>query len=166
MPTAVGSAARAALLGAALIAAGCASGPGQATRAAGGASLSHSAGRYLAIARPANHRLDIEVDGYADKLRDGSLAAAESDLQAEAATEHRFDQDLTKIAFPPRVAAIARALIQANQARIVLTERQALSSSRAELLSFATGHRNADAAVEVQVRLIRRALRLPPPENS
>ncbi len=62
--------------------------------------------RYLAIAVPANHRLDTEVDGYTRDAR-ADLAAAESDLRAEAATERWFDRRLAAIAFPPGIAATA-----------------------------------------------------------
>lgn len=46
--------------------------------------------RYLAIAVPANHRLDSEVDGFTSHERN-DLAVAERDLRAEAATERWFD---------------------------------------------------------------------------
>jgi hypothetical protein len=162
--------------GLALLAAGCGSGhqtpagrasateSGPAARASN-ASLKATAARYLAIAEPANHSLDQEVDGYSDNEH-SNLAAAEADLRAEASTEHRFDQLLAGISFPPPIAAIAVALIRANQARIELTKRQAGSASIAELLSFTGRHRAADAAVEVQVKIIRRDLGLPPPGNS
>jgi hypothetical protein len=64
------------------------------------------------------------------------------------------------------LAATARALIQANQRRAVLTGQQARSSSLTSLVSFTARHRAADAAVEAQVRILRRALDLPPPEDS
>jgi len=159
-----------------LLAASCAASPpaGKAGRAASqGAPPAKAspggmrvlAAAYLAVARPANHRLETEVDGFTRHQRD-DLAAAEADLRAEAATEHRFDQLLSKIPFPPRIAVTARALIQANQRRAALTGQQARSSSVTGLLSFAGRHRAADAAVEAQVRIIRRALGLPPPQAS
>jgi hypothetical protein len=94
------------------------------------------AAAYLAIARPANRRLDTENDGFSDDER-SDMATAESDLRAEAATERRFDRQLSKIGFPPQMAVSVRALIQANARRITLTLRQARSSSITELLSFA-----------------------------
>jgi hypothetical protein len=130
-----------------------------------GGQLRALAGRYLAIAVPASHRLDTEVDGFTDRERD-DLAAAESDLRAEAATERWFDQRLAKIPFPAGIAATAGALARANQRRAELTDRQARSASLTGLRSLASRHRAADAAVEVDVRLIRRALRLPPPAGS
>jgi hypothetical protein len=48
----------------------------------------------------------------------------------------------------------------------VLTGEQARSTSLTGLVSFTGRHRAADAAVEVQVRILRRALGLPPPDDS
>ena len=121
--------------------------------------------RYLAIATPANHRLDHEVDRFADHQR-SDLAAAQADLRAEAATERRFDRQLAGIPFPHGIAVMARALIRANRSRAALTDREARSASLAELHSYAARHRAADASVEFGVRLIRQALSLPPPSDS
>lgn len=123
------------------------------------------AGRYLAIAEPANHRLDVEVDGYTDAQHD-DLAAARSDLRAEVATEHWFDTRLAAIPFPPRIAALSRALIQVNQQRAEMTDLQAQSTTLTQLRSFNRTHQAADAAVETEVRLLRQALKLPPPDTS
>jgi hypothetical protein len=120
---------------------------------------------YLAIAQPANRRLDTEVDGFTDHEHH-DLGAAEAALRAEAATERRFDRLLREIPFPPPIATTARALIWANQRRAALTARQARSPSLARLVSFNGLHRAADAAVEAQVKILRRALGLPPPETS
>jgi hypothetical protein len=57
-------------------------------------------------------------------------------------------------------------MIQVNQARAALAEREARSASLAQLRSFAGRHRAADAAVEFGVRLIRQALGLPSPSES
>ena len=121
--------------------------------------------RYLAIAGPANHRLDHEVDGFADHQR-SDLAAAEADLRAEAVTERRFDRQLAAIPFPPWIAVMARATILANQSRAALADREARSASLARLHSYAARHRAADASVEFGVRLVRQALTLPPPSDS
>lgn len=97
--------------------------PGQGTavaRAPRDSSTAAVAAEYLAIAGPANRRLDAEVHGYTDHEHD-NLAAAESDLRAEAGTERRFDQLLVKIVFPPPIAFTAGALARANQARATLT---------------------------------------------
>src|SRR5450755_1356516 len=129
------------------------------------ASTRRLAADYLAIAVPANHRLDIEVDGFRDHSR-GDLAEADADLRAEAATELHFDRQLSRIPFPATIAAIAGALIRANQSRIALTRRETRSPSLAMLRSFTSTHKAADAAVEVQARAIRKALGLPPPSTS
>src|SRR6266568_984297 len=122
------------------------------------------AARYLAIARPANHRLEIEVDGFRDHRRD-DLAKAVADLRAQAATERHFDRRLGRIRFPAAIEAIARRLIRANRSRIALTRREARSASLAELSTFTRRHKAADAAVEVPVKALRKALGLPPPET-
>jgi len=132
---------------------------------AGRGSLRALASAYLAIALPANRRLDAEVDGFTDHEHH-DLAAAEAALRAEAATERRFDRLLREIPFPPPIATTARALIRVNERRGALTQQQARSSSVARLVSFTGLHRAADAAVEVQVRILRRDLGLPPPKNS
>jgi hypothetical protein len=141
------------------------SAPPAAVTAVPSGQLKAPAARYLAIAVPASHRLDREVDGFADAQRD-DLAAAESDLRAEATTERWFDRRLAEIRFPAGIAAMARAMIQVNESRAVLADREAQATSLAELRSFATQHAAADAATEFGVRLIRRALGLPPPSTS
>jgi hypothetical protein len=150
-----------------LLVAGCTSGEpaGRAGTAASPGALKALAAAYLSVAEPANRRLDTENDGFSDHEH-GDLAAAESDLRAEAATERRFDQQLSKIRFPPGIAVPVRALLQANIRRITLTLRQARSSSVSELLSFTPRHQAADAAVEARVKVIRRDLGLPPPPDS
>jgi hypothetical protein len=123
------------------------------------------AAAYMAIALPANHRLDEEVESYNDHARH-DLAVAEADLRQEAATERWFDQRLLTIAFPSVISATARALVRANDHRIALTTEQARATTIAGLLALNGRHRAADAAVEVQVRIIRKQLGLPPPGNS
>jgi len=136
-----------------------------ASPAAAAPALSPSAARYLAIATAANHRLEIANDGYKkDELT--SLAAARADLRSEVATETSFDEQLAQIPFPLSAASVVRALIVANEQRGALTARQARSASLAQLRSFDARHGATDAAVEVQVRLLRRALHLPPPTTS
>lgn len=144
----------------ALAAAGCAA-PGT----TGGNDTKTLAAAYMAIAQPANHHLDKEVDSYNDHAQD-NLAIARADLREEAATERWFDRRLLKIAFPAAIAATARALVRVNDRRIALTTRQAQAVTVSELLAFNARHRAADAAVEVQVRIIRKQLGLPPPDNS
>ncbi len=146
-----------------LAVAGCAAGsaanPG--TRPSSTRALAKA---YLKIAEPANHRLDVEVDKYDDQ-RHHDLAAAESALRAQAATERQFDQNLAAIGFPPPIAATARALIRVNEIRARLAERQARAGSISELLSFTGARKLADAQVEAQVKVIRAQLGLPPPAS-
>jgi hypothetical protein len=123
------------------------------------------AAAYLRIAKPANDRLEVEVDGFNERQRD-DLAAARADLRAEAATERRFDRRLLRIGFPARIAATARWLVLVNQNRIALTDLQARAPSLAAVRSLDGRHKAADTAVEVQVRIIRRDLGLPPPDTS
>jgi len=129
------------------------------------ADLKILAARYLVIARPAHHRLDVEVDGYGDAEHD-DMATAEKDLREDAATERHFDEQLLRIRFPSWIAMTAQALVRANDRRIALTERQARSASLASLRSYDHRHQAADAAVETQARLIRLFLGLPPPATS
>jgi hypothetical protein len=121
--------------------------------------------KYLAVAKPANRRLDTANDSFEDSEH-GNLPAARGDLRSEAATERWFDHHLAKIAFPPAIEAMVRALIEANSYRIKLTSLQAKSDSLAELRSFDTAHQGTDEAVENEVKLVRQALRLPPPADS
>jgi hypothetical protein len=129
------------------------------------ASTKALADRYLAIALPANRQLDDEVDSYTDNERD-NLSVAEADLRKEVATEQWFDRNLRKIGFPPRLASIAAALVGANNQRIALTRRQSRARTLGELTAFDKRHKGADAAVEVQVRQLRKELGLPPPATS
>jgi hypothetical protein len=126
---------------------------------------SAAAAEYLAAAEPANRRLDAEVHSYADHEH-RNLAAAEAALRAEAGTERWFDQCLLRIPLPPPVAATAQALVRANERRAALAVRQARSPTLAALQSFTRRRQSADAAVEAQVRALRRALGLPPPTTS
>lgn len=149
------------------MATGCAGGHGRRDHAAAlTVARRHAlAAAYLAIAEPANHRLEIAVNGFNRRWRHDP-AAADAFLRAQAATERWFDRRLARIPFPPAVASIARAMIAANQHRIALTDLESRSVTVAQLGSFGSGHRAADAAVEVQVRRIRHALGLPPPSDS
>jgi len=146
-----------------LVTTGCSAGSSQPVGPA--PHMKALAADYLAIARPANHRLDLEVSGY-DHAKHTNLAVAERALRAEAATERWFDAKLMKIPFPAHIAAFVRALVRQNQWRATLTDMQAGAESIAALLSYTRTHKAADAAVEVQVRLIRRLLGLPPPSTS
>jgi hypothetical protein len=140
-------------------------GPKQSASPAPTWQLKALARKYLAVAKPANRRLDTANDGFEDSEHD-DLPAARADLKSEAATERWFDQHLAKIPFPPALEAMVRSLIEANTTRIKLTSLQARSDSLSQLRSFDTAHKGADEAVENEVKLIRRALRLPPPSDS
>ena len=123
------------------------------------------AAKYLAIAQPANHSLDVEVDGYGDAEHD-DLAQARKDLLGQVATEKLFDSQVLAIRFPAAIEHQVQALITANQARIQLTRLQAQSTTLASLRAFDSRHNAANAAVEAPVRQIRRLLGLPPPSTS
>jgi hypothetical protein len=125
------------------------------------AALAHS---YLAIADLSDRKLGVEEDGYAHNER-GNLAAAISDLRAEVATKRLFDKQLAAIKFPPAIETIAQALIRANRSRFRVAERQARSGTLAGLRSLDSRRKAGDASVEVQVRLLRKALHLPPPST-
>lgn len=129
-----------------------------------GETTKRLAAAYLAIALPANRRLDKENDSYKDSEHD-NFVISKRDLRGEVATERDFDAKLLKINFPADVAEVAWTLVQVNNRRIALTERQARAATIAELRSFDQRHKAADAAVEVQVRIIREDLGLPPPDN-
>lgn len=129
------------------------------------AELNEMAASYLAIARPANHRLDMAFDGYEDAEHE-SLGRARHDLRMEAATERRFDAQLLAIRFPSWIAMTARALVAANRRRITLTGHQAAAATLAGMRALNRRHNAANAAVEYQVRLIRQFLALPPPATS
>ena len=138
---------------------------GSSTAALSTAAQKALAAKYLAIAQPANHSLDVEVDGYGDDEHD-NLAGARKDLLDETATEKLFDSQLLAIRFPAPVEQQVRALITANKARIQLTVLQAQSTTLASLRALDSRHQAADAAVEAPVRQIRRLLGLPPPSTS
>jgi hypothetical protein len=120
---------------------------------------------YLAIATPANDQLDHAVDGFTDHKRQ-DLAAALTDLRDEASIERKFDRDLLGIKFRAPLDTIAGRLVRANEARAQLALQAAKSTSLVMLASFGPAQKGADAEVEDQVRLIRRGLRLPPPDQS
>ena len=151
------------VLGLVVASGGCAS--AQHARHPSTQSVRALAAEYMAIARPANHRLDVAVDAYEDHAHD-NLAAAQAALRSQAAIERQFDRQLAAITFPPAIAATASALIRVNEIRARLAEKEARARSIPELLSFAGDHKMADAQVEAQVRVIRSELGLPPPETS
>ena len=163
------------LAGAVLLAAGCASGgrPAAAAPAPSAApavpTLSPAqrkaaARSYLAIARPANRRLDADFDGLEDHHND--LAAAQADLRDAAATERQFDRRLLALRLPAATETVARLLVTANEARIRLTTAAAASTSLSQLHRYEPRLTAANRPVEEAVRVIRSQLGLPPPETS
>jgi hypothetical protein len=169
-----GAAAAAVLACAAVLAAGCASGqsPGPASSPAAaassglpsGAGRKALAGRYLAIAKPGNRRLEKDFDGLDDHR--GNLAAAEADLRDAAATERLFDRRLLRISFPPAIEEVARRLYRINEARARLTTAAASATSLRQLQLAEPRLTAANRPVEQAVRNIRRQLGLPPPSTS
>jgi len=163
------------LAGAALLAAGCSSAGGPA--AAAPASQAGPAGQaispaqqkaaargYLAIALPANRRLETDFDGLDDHR--GDLAAAQADLRDAAATERQFDRRLLALKLPAATETAARLLVTTNEARARLTTAAAASTSLSQLHRYQPRLTAANQPVEEAVRVIRSQLGLPPPETS
>jgi hypothetical protein len=116
--------------------------------------------RYLAVLVPARQQLAADIAAYRTNQR-RDLAAAQTALMAEVTSEHAFDVSLARITLPPAIAAIARALIRANEARATLTVKQAGSTSLTQLRSFDRRVDVASAAVQKEMKLIRAALESP-----
>jgi hypothetical protein len=167
---------------AALLAAACGSaqtasagspGPGQSSAPAGspgpaaspGTTRGTLAAQYLTIARAGNRRLETDFNGLRD-ARQHDLATATADLRDAVATERLFDRRLLHLNLPPRIEAIARLLVSANQSRASLSGRAARSASLGQLRGYQTRLTAANAPVEEAVRVIRSMLGLPPPETS
>jgi hypothetical protein len=161
---------------AALLAAGC-SGGGRPAAAPAHASHAAPAGQaispaqrkmaarsYLAIALPANRRLETDFDGLED--HGGNLAAAQADLRDAAATEREFDRRLLALKLPPATETVARMLVTANEARARLTTAAAASTSLGQLHRYEPRLTAANKPVEEAVGVIRSQLGLPPPETS
>jgi hypothetical protein len=128
------------------------------------ADVRTAAARYLAIARPANRRLDHDFDGLEDASHD-DLGSARAFLRDAAATERHFDRQLLRLTLPPDVEAVARLLVAANQSRARLTDAAARSTSLAQVRRYRHRLTAANAPVEDAVRVIRSQLNLPPPST-
>ncbi len=165
------------LAGAALLAVGCSSAGAPAVAAPAQASQAAPAGQaispaqqkaaarsYLAIARPANRRLETDFDGLDDHRND--LAAAKADLRDAAATERQFDRRLLALKLPAATETVARLLVTANEARARLTTAAAASTSLSQIHRYEPRLTAANASVEEAVRVIRSQMGLPPPETS
>src|SRR5262245_55371236 len=110
-----------------LLATGCASARPAAGPATGQAQRKLAAG-YMAIARPANRRLQADLEGV--EHRDHNhLAAARADLRDAAATERLFDRQLLAMRLPSATETVARVLVASNEARARLTDMAAASTS-------------------------------------
>lgn len=99
--------------------------------------------RYLQIAQAGNRRLEMDFDGLHGRDRN-NLAAAELDLNDAAATEHLFDRRLRRIALPPAIEEVARALIRVNEARANLTTTAASATTIRQLRNQEPGVTAAD----------------------
>jgi len=120
--------------------------------------------QYLSVTAPVLQQL--RTDGAAYTASEGHhLAAAEAALTAEVTVENAFGKSLARFPFPPATAAEAKALIQANSTRSKLTAEQARSSSLAQLRSFNERLRAASAAVRTDIKLVSKALSVPPTAN-
>ena len=117
--------------------------------------------QYVSIMTPDVQQLNTDMAAYTANER-RNLAAAETALTAEVASEHSFDSSVGAIQFPPNIAPIAKALLQANQARAALTAEQARSSSLTQLRSFNRRVKADSTAVATEMGLIRKALDGPP----
>jgi len=124
------------------------------------AQLAAAAHRYLAIADPANQKLDDEATAFTAGER-SNLAAASAALKAEVATSTQFDRQLAAIKFPAAAEAIAQDVIQANQARGRVLARQARARTLTAMRALDARSAAAGTAAEVQVKRLRVALGLP-----
>jgi hypothetical protein len=163
------------LAGAALLAAGCSGGERPAAAAPAPpaapavqtispAQRKAAARSYLAIALPANRRLETDFDGLKDHR--GDLAAATADLRDAAATERQFDRQLLALKLPAATETVAHQLVTTNEARARLTTAAAASTSLSQLHRYEPRLTAANRPVEDAVRVIRSQLGLPPPETS
>jgi hypothetical protein len=134
-------------------------------QAASPAQLKIAARKYLAIALPANQRLEHDFDGLEGPDRN-NLAAAKADLRDAATTERLFDWHLLALPLPPPTKTVARQLVNVNQARARLTVAAAASTSLRQLRGYERRLTAANAPVEEAVRVIRSQLGLPPPATS
>lgn len=112
---------------------------------------------YTGILTPASQQLSVDAAAYTAS-EGHNLAAAEAALTAEVTSEHAFDTSLEAVTFPPPIAAMAKALVQADEARAKLTAEQAASSSLTQLRSFNDRVQAASAAVQADLKLIGTAL--------
>jgi hypothetical protein len=120
--------------------------------------------QYLHVTAPVLQQLKTDVTAYTANERH-HLVAAEAALRAEITVENAFGKSLARFPFPPATAAEAKALIQANSTRAQLTAEQARSSSLTQLRSFNKQLKAASAAVRTDLKLVSKALNMPPTAN-
>jgi len=117
--------------------------------------------RYIKISAPVTEQLNTDMAAYtANEWH--RLGAAKAALTAEVTIENSFETSLARFPFPPAVAPLAKALIQADQASAKLTAEQARSSSLTQLRSFNGRAKAASAAVRTDMKLMRKALETRP----
>jgi hypothetical protein len=116
---------------------------------------------YMAILTPTSQQQSTDVSAYTANERD-NLAAAKAALAAEVTSERAFDTSMANFPFPPAVVPTATAMIQADQALAKLTAEQAGSPSLTRLRSFDHRVQVATAAVETEMKLLRKALAVLP----
>jgi hypothetical protein len=152
------------VLAAACVLAGCSSGGAGGADAHGTASASGLGKQYLAIANPANEKLDHAFDALKHDDHT-SLTAAHKDLSAAAVVERAFDRSLLEVAWPVNVEATAQAMVKANEARASITEQAAAAPTLAGVMSYEQDMDVGNQAVERWVDTIRVQLALPPPDT-
>jgi hypothetical protein len=118
--------------------------------------------QYVTIVGPASRQLNTDAAAYTAS-EGNNLAAAEVALTAEVTTEQALGTTLAGFPFPPAVARMGNALIQANQTRAKLTAEQARSSSLTQMRSFDQRVQVASAAAATDMTLVHKALDSPPP---
>ena len=115
----------------------------------------------MAVVTPATQQLNAETSAYTAS-ENSDITTADAALAAEVTSEHAFDTSLAAIAFPPATAPVVKAVIRAEQTRARLTAEQAQSSSLPQLRSFNKRSGVATAAVQTEMKFLRKAVDSPP----
>jgi hypothetical protein len=144
---------------AALTAAGCE--PGLAPSGLQCTTQPMLAREVMAVVTPATQQLNAETAAYTAS-ENSDITTADAALAAEVTSEHAFDTSLAAIAFPPAIAPVVKAVIRAEQTRARLTAEQAQSSSLPQLRSFNKRSGVATAAVQTEMKFLRKAVDSPP----
>jgi hypothetical protein len=145
--------------------------------------------KYQGIVIPAGRQLSADMAAY-QASEAHNLVAAEAALGAAVATERALGSDLAAamftpqnkartlslitgaemvgasvpsaaVTFTPQATVIADALARANQALATLTAKQARSASLTQMRSFNTRVAAASTAVQTEVNLVLKTLKLP-----